>query len=146
MKGMAITAVLLTFVIYTAPASADGLNTGSNLEYFCTTANLDALDHRSDFRGAMDGGICETFVWGVVVGFVSGIAYQTGYSRSPTKIKATFCLPAASTEEQLARVVTKYLNDHPEQLNENAAWLILNAISAAFPARKGCGFVTSPDS
>jgi hypothetical protein len=44
-----------------------------------------------------------------------------------------FCRPTNSTAAQAARIVVKYLQDHPEQLHEDEFTLALEALGAAFP-------------
>jgi len=43
--------------------------------------------------------------------------------------------PDGSTKGQYIRVVTKYLNDHPEELSERDSVLVIKALKAAFPPK-----------
>jgi hypothetical protein len=43
------------------------------------------------------------------------------------------CLPQGVTQDQLAEVVAKYLEDHPERLHLGAPVLIADALQPAFP-------------
>jgi hypothetical protein len=43
------------------------------------------------------------------------------------------CIPSTAKLGQLMRVVTKYLEEHPEQLHLAAAGLVYNALIEAFP-------------
>jgi len=67
------------------------------------------------------------YEFGLCQGYVGGIA---------TAISARGYLNFSSdppTLEQLVRVVLKYLNGHPEKLNEIGFVLVNNALMAAFP-------------
>jgi len=44
-----------------------------------------------------------------------------------------FCVPEKATEEQFARVIVKYGDDHPEKLHLSAVVFVVNALSSAFP-------------
>ena len=44
-----------------------------------------------------------------------------------------FCRPNNSTAGQAARIVVKYLQDHPEQLHQDEFGLAVAALQAAFP-------------
>ena len=47
--------------------------------------------------------------------------------------KPYFCVPTDASDGQLVKVVTKYLNEHPEELHTDAAGLVANALQDAFP-------------
>ena len=44
-----------------------------------------------------------------------------------------FCAPAKGKTSQLVKVVTKYLNEHPEKLHLAASGLVSSALYDAFP-------------
>jgi hypothetical protein len=44
-----------------------------------------------------------------------------------------FCLPNAVTGAQLAKVVVKFGDDHPEKLHYPAVWIVGDALETAFP-------------
>jgi hypothetical protein len=62
-----------------------------------------------------------------VAGVVDGYSVASGTSR--------ICLPkdGSVTYTQMALIVSKYLNDHPEILNNDPEYLILDALYKAFP-------------
>jgi len=47
-----------------------------------------------------------------------------------------YCLPDDVTRYQLTKVVVKYLEDHPEKLNQSAGLLVWQAFQEAFPCTK----------
>jgi hypothetical protein len=44
-----------------------------------------------------------------------------------------FCRPRAANNEEIVRVVIKYMNEHPNQLHLLAATLIFAALKEGFP-------------
>ena len=49
--------------------------------------------------------------------------------------KALFCLPRGINNGQAARVVVKYLKDHPEELHQPAVVLAITAFKDAYPCQ-----------
>jgi Ssp1 endopeptidase immunity protein Rap1a len=47
----------------------------------------------------------------------------------------TYRLPDNASVSQLAKVVTKYGHDHPEELNQSALLIVNNAFTRAFPCK-----------
>ncbi len=70
----------------------------------------------------------EWFEAGVCVGMVRAASFVA--EASPT---FSLCIPDPSNVEAQVLVVVKYLNDHPEKLNEPDFALILQALGDAFP-------------
>jgi hypothetical protein len=87
---------------------------------------LNVLDHKrqsdSDFTDA-------EYCSGYARGFVDGIAVANGTT-------GTICVPPAVTTEEIVRVVEKYMDDHPEDLHENRAYLMTSALLKAYPCKK----------
>ena len=44
-----------------------------------------------------------------------------------------FCVPKEATEEQFARIILKYSDNHPEKLHLSAVVLVIEALTSAFP-------------
>lgn len=65
-----------------------------------------------------------------VLGFMQGVNMQADVFSSPKKL---FCTPDGVTGEQGRSIVTKYLNDHPEQRHEQMRVLVPIALMQAFP-------------
>lgn len=80
--------------------------------------------------GSMDGIVWKNTdeAWGAGIcgGLVAGIGYAS----------ALVCLPDGVTIGQQVRVVVKYLNDHPEQLQHDERNLIDVALASSFPCKK----------
>jgi hypothetical protein len=75
---------------------------------------------------------------GVCHGFIEGIIDRDTIATTDDKGHAlgrTFCVPGETSEGELARVVVKYGNDHPQELPYPAAFIVLFAMQGAFPCR-----------
>lgn len=68
------------------------------------------------------------FIDGVYMGYISGVA--------DTSNGILFCAPIGVTNGQNVAVVTKFLKANPEKWTEQAASLIVQALSKAYPACK----------
>ena len=68
---------------------------------------------------------CLFYVGGVTDG------YQLG--RSHAKGKPIICPPAGSDKTQAARIVHKYVRDHPEDHHLPAKIIVINAMARTFP-------------
>jgi hypothetical protein len=66
---------------------------------------------------------------GYILGVVSGMIYLD--------FKNQFCIPSKNvTNEQITKVVIKYLKENPQRLHEIYTSLIFTAISEAFPCKQ----------
>ncbi|CRM39151.1 hypothetical protein BK634_03320 [Pseudomonas chlororaphis] len=71
---------------------------------------------------------------GVCAGFVNGVTDTLVLARIASPETIAICIPREGfTMGQAARVLLKYLDDHPETLHENASMLALQAYRAAYP-------------
>jgi len=77
-----------------------------------------------DLKYIMQQGIC----LGVAVAVNELEAYL------PKNIRA--CFPDGVPYGQAVRIVSKYLNDHPEMLQKNLTFLVIAAFHEAFPCKK----------
>jgi hypothetical protein len=88
--------------------------------------NVDLGTKMVPVKDASDVGLC--------MGFVSGLAdldtLDSGLAKHPSH---GWCLPDSATTTQLAKVIVKYGNDHPEELHLPGAIVVANAFLAAFP-------------
>jgi Rap1a immunity proteins len=90
------------------------------------TENIDADTKRVPIKDASDVGLC--------MGFISGVVdlntLDSGILKHPTN---GWCVPDSATSTQLAKVVVKYGNEHPEELHVTSVIFVANALLAAFP-------------
>ena len=66
------------------------------------------------------------FYW--CLGFLEGVNGML-----PSTTPPLYCLPEAGSYTQVMQVLVKYLQDHPERLNESQTVLTVDALGAAFP-------------
>jgi len=133
-------AAAITSICLPATSRADDITagTGNELVNYCNDSNHQASNDL--WFG------CVNFVYGVKVGFYFGLAYTTRLNHPDVSAKQLskdiniglmFCMPDATvTREQQALVVSKYLHDHPETLNNINYVEVLNAFKAAWPCPK----------
>jgi hypothetical protein len=122
--------VVLVLLGATIPSFASG---GDQLLKICHAAvksmdedqALTTKDKLDWIASSIDGATCAAYL----AGFWDGES-ATGTKGSNTLL---FCPPPHTTNGQLARVVYKYLNEHPEKLSEDGAALVVKAFTLAFP-------------
>ena len=110
------TLFLLTLVVAGTAAWAQtpyDLSDGRDLQALCQAstkdASLTALAH--------------TFC----LGYIRGVAAQAGLIKSPQA-----CVPRGVSDEDMKKLVGKFLQDHPKYLREKATTVISAAMQAAF--------------
>jgi hypothetical protein len=114
-------AVLMVGMMASGAAMADGNSLLTQCQQF-----IKAADRETDFdRG--QAGMC--------VGFVEGVVSTTAFFSENLESEAKLCVPKNATNGQLARVVVKYLKDHPAKLNEGKTGLVWLAMRDAYPCK-----------
>lgn len=117
-----------------ADSATDG--TGNQLVQFCNHTNSDA-DNLNWFG-------CVMFVYGVAEGAHDGVIRDSiltfgktypGNAVMDKRINTVlqFCIPTNATRQQMALVVSKYLDEHPEVLNKSDYAIVINAFEEAWP-------------
>ena len=129
----ALVVAILSLTVFSTAARAE--NTGNNLLESCQKA-VRFFDNNG---GPSD----DVFQAGWCFGWVSSILEHSQMSiqwRGVTKSDDTFlefCLPTEGIPViQGVRVLVKYLQDHPEQLHENAMGLTIAAFKNSFPCQR----------
>lgn len=158
--------VVLTISVMSPSVAADSNNfTGVQLIKFCNQHNFAATKSGIKGPEDIDTLICAEYVSGVLQGFklgqlemiseIAGSADQ--YLRdlsAKENVKITdddrtafidkmrmqnghwLCWPNSAGGGQLLDIVAKYLQDHPNQLNEPSAILVYDAVHEAFKDQK----------
>jgi len=111
---------LLTVVLlfsFSQAAALGFISSGDLLEY--CEARL------SETGSAAEGNSCYSFV--------AGISDAHDNFTVLGKMSPLWCLPDNVDTSQLIRVVTKYLQEHPESLHFAASSMVLSALELAFP-------------
>jgi len=105
-----ITAAILAASLSSPTLASENYFTGNTLKEYCNApAN-------------------QNYGQGMCLGFTMGIWFGTTEKT---------CVPEGVTSGQLAAVVTKYMNDHPELLHEQARDIVFTALFEAFPCKEG---------
>jgi hypothetical protein len=100
--------------------------TGNDFLYFCK--HTDDTDDSRFFAG---NGIC----LGWVQGFTQGITISNEFLQTPQDKRMT-CPPDGVTFGQDARIIYKYISDHPERAHLVTRYLASEALIQAFPCKK----------
>ena len=114
-----ITATIVSLALASSGVSAAKLD-GSTLLRSCRTA-VDQ-DGKANIQLSSD----ESFGFGFCLGLVRGIVEMSGAMK-------LICTPKEFDYTQMARIVVKRLEDHPETLHLSASPLAFTAIQEAFP-------------
>jgi len=111
-------AIVLLFSFSQARADDNVFYTGNEMLKLCEAYISETF--------SADGNVC--------VGFVTGI-HDSHLTYSEWRdVKKAICLPGGGVKgSQLVRVVTKSLQESPENLHLTAASLVANALQQAFP-------------
>jgi hypothetical protein len=132
--------LLLIFVISSAccwgQTTKKGLD-GNQLLENCG-ALIKAMDANFKGAGASYG---DGWCLGYLAGFTDGLdaaalmSSNGSYEQYSALRDSFICFPVGSNNGQYARIVVKYLNDHPERLHEDAKVLVASALRDAFPCQ-----------
>jgi hypothetical protein len=118
---------LLIWTTTTTALAYEDLN-GSHLLKACNAALVDPKTLDADGHALI--GYCAGLIHGVSNG------QRGAHAASPSSVADLhFCLPESMTIQEGARVVAKYLNEHPERLQEDASELAKAALGSAFPCK-----------
>jgi hypothetical protein len=121
-----VLAFLLSFGSGSAAGEEAGGRDGNYLLARCSQA-IALLDGKSEgWEQLTKATECTAYLDGLVE---MNEAYRKVFESSP----AIFCAPEGITGNQAARVVDKYLRDHPERLHESALALSIYSFQEAFP-------------
>lgn len=120
--------ILLTpcLVFGIGTAAIDGNEMLSKCKAYVRTIDDSQAASQSD---VVEGSYCVGYVTGVID---DHFMWQVS-ERSPIDSSKHFCLPDGVRAGQAARVVLKWLQDHPARLHERAILLILNSLRDNFP-------------
>lgn len=118
---MKVLLVTLALALSAGAQRVDITNTGNELITECAVA-VRFMD-----TGA-NGNAAESFASGDCHGVVHGVS-------SVLQFSGELSIPDGTTGGQLIRIVEKYLQDHPEELNESDSKLVVKALTKAFPKK-----------
>jgi len=69
---------------------------------------------------------------GICVGYVSGGSDQLDGLKGSALPELNYCLPSTVSTGELRDVVVNYMKRHPERLDQQASFLIFEALTSAF--------------
>jgi hypothetical protein len=127
------TAALLVFVLITAGIPASAETTGNDVLKDCQSAVRFLDNNGAPTSELYDSGWCVGWLSSVLE--LTEIQKQWGElsDQKPQK-PLQFCLPASGIPAiQAARIIVKYLKDHPEQLHLDGMGLTVAALKDSFP-------------
>jgi hypothetical protein len=115
MRIIAVLLLLLSgFVVPCESGQHADMQSGNYLISACT---ITLSSNAQSMGQAFDDGYC--------VGLITGASFMTPQ-----------CFSGGVTVNQEIRVVMKYLQDHPELLNQSGAGLVAKALTEAFPCNR----------
>ena len=79
----------------------------------------------------------DLFEFARCVDYIHGASDAHLITSALNKQDSLYCLPEKATHGQTAKVVSKYLKNHPEKLHETAIGLVYLALRSAFPCEAG---------
>jgi len=124
--------ILFVLLIATASIAADGSYTTDNSRKL-----LDECRKGAQFRDSPSTSSQENLMYfGKCTGYIRGVAdgYYLAYMAAGNlPAERRLCVPTSVTNGQLMRVVVKYLEDNPSQLEVNASFSTVLALRKSFP-------------
>jgi hypothetical protein len=75
------------------------------------------------------------FSAGICAGFIQGVSNTVHFYSDDVEKDEKFCKPATVTNAQLVRIVVKYLQDNPKDLNQGRMTLVWMALMIAYPCK-----------
>jgi len=139
---------LLSCLFMVASISSVCLPTTSNADNSISETGNELINNCNDTNYQASNILwagCIAYVTGVYDGLIYGAMHIMVLEHNEITAKQLvtlfqigfgFCMPASVTRGQEALVVSKYLHNHPEILNEASYTLILDAFQAAWPCPK----------
>jgi hypothetical protein len=118
---MRLSSVLASLAgIVVVATSAQGMNTTAAIEGCPLVASMDGASRQWTSENYMAFGACGTFV------------------RDMMYFQSTFgvCVPRETTPAQVARVLLKFLNDHPERHHEEIRVLAIDALRRVWACKQ----------
>jgi hypothetical protein len=131
MRPVLMVALLIGLSIEVAHAQP---HDGNELLQECNAAIVE-VDHSDVAKpsDALSVGLCFGMVRGVMETMLVWQIADNAHKQEPFWGS---CIPADVSPTQAVRIVVKYLNDHPEELNRGDSTLVMSALSKAFPCKK----------
>ena len=131
-----LTLVLWLFVFLPCFSEGRKHTTGNDLAKNCKFLFAELNGSKPTTLSAseeIDTGYCEGFLEGVIDEEQS-LAQSLRWVETEST-SGHFCLPENSTQEQLLRLLKKWMDKHPEQLHKSGEFVIHEALAEVFPCK-----------
>ncbi|HYB10827.1 MAG TPA: Rap1a/Tai family immunity protein [Alphaproteobacteria bacterium] len=69
---------------------------------------------------------------GICIGYISGASDQLDGLKGSALPDLNYCLPSTASTGELREVVVNFLKQHPERLDQQASFLIFDALTRAY--------------
>jgi hypothetical protein len=133
-----ILALMLGFLIPHGAIAQGTSTTDGNLLLVNCKAYVRGLDNPSSLRDmSTDDQVNAAHCIGYVTGVVDDHFWLQIIDTSQFDPAKFYCIPSNTmTSNQIIRVITKWLEDHPSRLHEQAATLVIAALRENFPCKQ----------
>jgi hypothetical protein len=118
---------VLALMLLCPPTLAQAKHDGNELSEQCTVA-LRTTEHPTEMDG-FNTGAC----FGLVDGIRETLMLWNTVDSQHNEARFHGCIPTEVTLEEAVKVVMKYLNDHPTQLHQRDAFLVVIALANGYP-------------
>src|SRR6266516_8033158 len=122
----------IAFFLSTNPIMAqmhNGSTTGQDMLRYCGIADRIVSEQFSLSQAAPTAE--DALIEGFCVGAVAGVRFLAAASTKSTQYP--ICVPDNVPRRQVLSVVVRYLHNHPERLNDDFLWIIMDALREAWP-------------
>ena len=105
------------------------------------TLSISMGSHSANLSGSAFQTFCavetDSIDYGICLGFVRGLHMTHEIYGAISKNYKVFCLPPNVSTTQLVKIISKYLENHPENLHLEAASTAFVALKKVFPCEDG---------
>ena len=137
-------ATLYLLLLSSQVIADDGVinGTGNQLITLCNEKSHQAQNTNWNYCIAYVDGVTDGYVWsGSLVNYLASQdstikTDKDAYAKLLNLYTHWYCIPNNVTRQQMALVVSKYLSDNPELLNQPSADLVIGAVAKAWPCNK----------
>jgi hypothetical protein len=67
------------------------------------------------------------------ISYIAGVVDGGQFAARGERRLFPVCFPPGVDGNQMAKIVVKFGDDHPEKLNNGGTWIVINALRSAFP-------------
>jgi hypothetical protein len=127
---MKLAFVLCSVCLFSGLAHAAHDYPGDSGNAFVRVCSTLDKEHRSD-EELLNTAMCIAYIDGYRDGVTTAITYAELHSK--TGVPKAYCAPSEVEDGQAAKVVIKYIQDHPEEAHQRTFIIVLKSFANAFP-------------